>query len=204
MLEKNIKNFHGLKKFRREGMAPGSTTKHIMDEWKQYNVREEAQDFIAHCLHPNADYRLKAQEAVDHSPWLADSGAGCSTAPLTHVGDRLLASQVKRRTRTKTRCGSSPAGPSASPTTQCGSPPPRSNARCAGASPRWGWSSTGRGSSTPTAQSKCCIRSWRGSTGIRTEAPVATALSCDDRQGITTVRSAIPDLLHLWCVSQIH
>ena len=101
MLEKNIKNFHGLKRFRREGMAPGSTTKHIMDEWRQYNVREEAQDFIAHCLHPNAEYRLKAQEAVDSSPWLADSGAGNSTAHLTHVGDRLLASQVNRLSDTK-------------------------------------------------------------------------------------------------------
>ena len=98
MLEKNIKSFHGLKKYRREGLPPGDTTKHIMDEWAQYHVREEAQDLIAHLLHPNAAYRLKAKDALNHS-WLSNNQAIASDEHMEHTSKNLVASQVKRKLR---------------------------------------------------------------------------------------------------------
>jgi len=96
-LEKNVKGFRGLKRFRKAGLPPGPTTKHILDEWKQCNVQDPASDLIAHLLHHKADQRMSAEEALK-APWLM--GGEHAQYREGHMGaahEKLLTTQVKRK-----------------------------------------------------------------------------------------------------------
>jgi len=95
-LEKNIKGFRGLKRFRKPGLAPGATTSHILNEWRDCNVHEQAQDLIAWMLHHRAEERVTAKQALEH-PWLSGTGHVHSDTHMAQTQNKLLTQQVKRK-----------------------------------------------------------------------------------------------------------
>jgi len=102
-LEKNIKGFRGIKRFRKENLPNGPTTTHIVNEWEHCAVQESAQDLIAHMLHHKAFERMTAQQALQH-PWLAaysnvESDVTHGTEHMETATEKLLTQQVKRKLR---------------------------------------------------------------------------------------------------------
>jgi len=94
-LEKNVKGFRGLKRFRKDGLPPGPTTQHILDEWATNKVQEAAQDLIAHLLHYKAEERITAADASQNA-WLGGN-AVYAEGHMAGMHEKLLTSQVRRK-----------------------------------------------------------------------------------------------------------